>query len=496
MDLNLLAFLGTLAVLIIITLTVTILSKLKLVPPSRLAVIHGKRDKGRGFKAIRGGRVFILPLINRFNTMDLTPQTNTVVVESAIAKGIVPLTVRATVSFAVAKSERGWINAVKRILHLTTDWMELQAIATSIIEGHLRDSIAAMTPEEVMSHKERLIQNMIMVCKSDLEGIGLEITTMNIADVDDHRLDGVEEPDLYIALLKRVQTANAESQSREAKAEAIAASSEEQEARRAEVAMQELRNEYARLEADTKVRVAEENQRLAVGVQEASRNAESEVAGVQAQIEAEKQKVEMVKAQLEANMIIPANATRQQLIENAHAQVAIVRGETQSELNQMARTIQILQDGGEQGVTAYMIDKFGEIVNSFADTMDLFPVDEITVISGRPQQEGPISAVHPSAIDTDMNRRISQVLGAAGNTVTQKQTAAPIEVNIEAAELPPPVVAQRTAPKPRPSSQRASRPATRAFSSPATSESGYTYSGGAELPPPDIVIEDLADLEP
>jgi len=406
-------FLATLLVLIILTLIFNIVSKLKLVPPSQLAVVHGK---GRGFRMYRGGRVFILPLINRFNTMDLTPQTNTAVVESAIAKGIVPLTVRATVSFAVAKSERGLVNAVKRILHLTTDWEELQAIAISIIEGHLRDSIAAMTPEEVMSHKERLIQNMIMVCKSDLEGIGLEITTMNIADVDDHRLDGVEEPDLYIALLKRVQTANAESQSREAKAGAIAESSEQQEARRAEVSIQSLQNEKARIEADTRVLVAEENQRRAVGIQEATSNAESEVAGVQARIEAEKQRVEMVKAQLKANMIIPASATRQKLIENAQANVSMIRGETQSELDQMARTIQILKDGGDQGVNAYIIEKFGSIVDQFAGTMDLFPVDEITVISGRPAQDGPISAVHPSAIDTDMNRRIADVLGAASST--------------------------------------------------------------------------------
>jgi len=406
-------FLATLLVLIILTLIFNIVSKLKLVPPSQLAVVHGK---GRGFRMYRGGRVFILPLINRFNTMDLTPQTNTAVVESAIAKGIVPLTVRATVSFAVAKSERGLVNAVKRILHLTTDWEELQAIAISIIEGHLRDSIAAMTPEEVMSHKERLIQNMIMVCKSDLEGIGLEITTMNIADVDDHRLDGVEEPDLYIALLKRVQTANAESQSREAKAGAIAESSEQQEARRAEVSIQSLQNEKARIEADTRVLVAEENQRRAVGIQEATSNAESEVAGVQARIEAEKQRVEMVKAQLKANMIIPASATRQKLIENAQANVSMIRGETQSELDQMARTIQILKDGGDQGINAYIIEKFGSIVDQFAGTMDLFPVDEITVITGRPAQDGPISAVHPSAIDTDMNRRIADVLGAASST--------------------------------------------------------------------------------
>jgi len=123
-------FLLTLLFLIGLTLAIQVLTKMKLVPPSRLAVVHGK---GGSFRTFRGGRVFVLPLINRFDTMDLTPQTTTVVVESAIAKGIVPLTVKATVSFAVAKSERGIINAVKRILHMTHDWRDLQAIATSII---------------------------------------------------------------------------------------------------------------------------------------------------------------------------------------------------------------------------------------------------------------------------------------------------------------------------------------------------------------------------
>lgn len=405
------AFLVTLGLLIVLTLVLQVIMKMKLVPPSRLAVVHGK---GGGFRTYRGGRVFVLPLINRFSTMDLTPQTTTVVVESAIAKGIVPLTVKATVSFAVAKSERGLINAVKRILHMTADWTELRDIATSIIEGHLRDSIAAMTPEEVMSHKDRLIQNMIRVCKSDLEGIGLEITTMNIADVDDHRLEGVKEPDLYIALLKRVQTANAETQSREAKAMARATAKEQEEERRAEVTVRDLENERQNIESKTKVQLAQERQRGAVDVQEATRNAESEVAGVRAQIEAEKQRIEMVKAQLQANTLVPAQAAKQKMIEYALGQAAGIRGQAQAELTQLARTIAILQSGGEQGITAYMIEKFGDMIEPFAQTMGLFPVEHVTVIAGGRQHEGPISAIHPSAVDANLNERIGKLLGAVG----------------------------------------------------------------------------------
>jgi DNA polymerase III gamma/tau subunit len=411
------AFIITLILLIVLTLILQVVTKMKLVPPSRLAVVHGKSGS---FRTYRGGRVFVLPLINRFDSMDLTPQTTTVVVESAIAKGIVPLTVKATVSFAVAKSERGMINAVKRILHLTNNWDELQAIATSIIEGHLRDSIGSMTPEEVMSHKDRLIQSMIKVCKSDLEGIGLEITTMNIADVEDHRLDGVKEPDLYIALLKRIQTANAQSQSREAQATARATAKEQEEARRAEVSIRALDNERQKIEAQTNVRIAQEKQRGAVGMQEATRNAESEVAGVKAQIEAEKQRIEMVKAQLEASTIVPTQAAKQKRIEEAKGEAATIRGQAQAELEQLTHTIAILQAGGSQGLTAYTIEKFGEVVEAFAQTMNLFPVEHISVIAGRREQEGPISAIHPNAIDANLNERIAQILGGVAQATSSR----------------------------------------------------------------------------
>ncbi len=412
-----LVFIITLILLIILTLVLQVITKMKLVPPSRLAVVHGK---GGSFRTYRGGRVFVLPLINRFDTMDLTPQTTTVVVESAIARGIVPLTVKATVSFAVAKSERGMINAVKRILHLTNNWDELQTIATSIIEGHLRDSIANMTPEEVMSHKDRLIQNMIKVCKSDLEGIGLEITTMNIADVEDHRLEGVKEPDLYIALLKRVQTANAQCQSREAQAMARATAKEQEEERRAEVTIRALENERQKIEAQTNVRIAQEKQRGAVGVQEAARNAESEVAGVKAQIEAEKQRIEMIRAQLQAQKIVPAQAARQKRIEEARAEAAAIRGQAQAELDMLAQTIAILQEGGSQGLTAYTIEKFAPLVEAFAQTMNLFPVQHISVIAGRRAPEGPISAIHPNAVDAKLNEWLAQILGRVAQTAAAR----------------------------------------------------------------------------
>lgn len=414
-------FAGTFVAIIGLTLVYQLLTKLKNIPPSQLAVVHGRRGpEGQGFSAARGGRVWIWPLINRFSTMDLTPKTTTVAVESAIAKGIVPLVVKATVSFGVATSRLGVMNAVKRILFMTMDWDNLIQIANSIIEGHLRDSLAQMTPEEVMSQKERLVQRMIQVCKGDLEGIGLEITTMNIADVDDHRFEGVTEPDLYIALLKRVQTANAETQSRTAKADAKAASTEQEEARRAEVEVRKAENEKEELKANTKLRVAQERQRAAVGIEEAQRGADARVAGIKKQIEAEKEQIAMLEAQFQAEIVTPAEAQREKQVVTAQAQAATLRARADAELNQLERTIDIIKTAGKDGITGYMIDKFDEMVEAFASTMDLFPAKQVTVVSGQASQ-GPISAIHPGALDLERNKQIEATLAAAAQAAVKRE---------------------------------------------------------------------------
>ena len=397
-------FVGVLLVLIVLTLIYQLISKLIIVGANELAVVSGKgRD---GFTTLRGGRVFVWPLIHRFFKMDVRPQTTSVRVESAIAAGIVPLTVEATVSFAIASSAKGLRNAIRRILLMTTNWNELTAIATSIIEGHLRDSIATMTPEEVMTDKDVLVQNMIRVCKVDLEGIGLEITTMNIADVDDHRLDGVDDPELYIALLKRIQAANAETQSREAQALAQAAAKEAAEARRAEVATRELENDRESLLSATRVNVATERQRAAIGVQKATRDAEAQVAGIQAQIEAERQRIEMLRAKYQADTLIPAEAEKERRILEAQKDMAELRGESQAEIDQLQHTMDIIQKGGDAALQAYIIENFEHFIRPFAQTLSLFKAKHTTVMTGAGATHTPLSAIHPHPIEEEKAKLI------------------------------------------------------------------------------------------
>ncbi len=400
------------------TALLQLLSKLRIVGGNELGILSGARN-GRGFSTISGGRVFVMPIIHRFSKIDLTPHTIEVMVDSAIASGVVPLNVKATVSFAIASNETGRNRAVTRIMGLANTPDVLQTTASSIIEGHLRDAIASMTPEQVMQDKDTLVARMINVCKTDLENIGLEITTMNIADVDDHRLAGVEEPDLYIALLKRIQTANALTQARQAKANADAFAAEAREERRADVEVRSQENAYENLVAQTRVKVAAEKQRRAVGIEKARQSAAAQVAGVKAQIEAERQRIEMLRAKLEAEVLTPAAAAQQQKVLQAQAQAATILGAGQGELEQVRAALDIVRRGGAEGTRTWLIDNFEKLIVPFAETLDLFPVGNLSIITGAEGRHEPISAVHPHAIDLEKNRLLEGALGEAMGLVDE-----------------------------------------------------------------------------
>ena len=407
--------------LVALAVIIQLITNMKIVGGNELGVVSGAQSK-KGFRTFSGGRAFVIPLLQRFSRIDLTPITIEVAVDSAIAAGIVPLNVKATVSFAIASNELGRSHAVTRISAIASDREKLMKVASDIIEGHLRDSIASMTPEQVMKDKDILVAKMINACKDDLENIGLEITTMNIADVDDHRLPGVEEPDLYIALLKRIQSVAAETKARQAQAEAKAASAEQSEARRAETEVKSLLNELESLKASTRVAVKQETQRMAVGVEEAGRDSAARVAGIKAEIEAEKQNVEMLKSRYQAQIATPAEAEADKMVLEAQADAVRLTSKAKSELEQLAVTLETLSKSGPEARRTWIIDNFERVFTPFAETLGMMPAAKVSVITGSHGSDGaPLSAIQPSALSLARNDLVAGALAGLAPAAPEKK---------------------------------------------------------------------------
>ncbi len=402
-------FIIALGSLVGVAVLIQLVANMKIVGGNELGVVSGSGGR-KGFRTLSGGRAFIIPLLQKFHKIDLTPMTIEVVVDSAIAAGIVPLNVKATVSFAIASNESGRAHAVTRISSIAANREGLMRVASDIIEGHLRDSIASMTPEQVMKDKDILVAKMINVCKGDLENIGLGITTMNIADVDDHRLPGVAEPDLYIALLKRVQSVAAETNARQAQAEARAASAEQAEARRAETEVKSLENELEALRAETRVRVKQATQLMTVGVEEASRGATARVAGIRGEIEAERRKNEMLERKYKAEIATPALARREKMVLDAKAQAALMAAKAKAELDQAGVALERLAEAGPGADRAWIIDNFDRLISPFAETIGMVGADSVSVISGSGGDRPPLSAVTPDALALARNEMIAGAL--------------------------------------------------------------------------------------
>lgn len=407
--------------LVVLTLGFQFLRNFKVVGANQVAIVAGKGAEG--YRTYHGGRVVVWPLINKRYDLDLRPSTTTIEVQASISKGMVPLDVTSTVSFAISSSGKILQNAIRRILSIAQDREQLIEVTSSIIEGHLRDSIATMTPEQVMRDKDQLVRNMIRVCKDDLEAIGLEVTTMNIADVEDHRLQGMGDGELFIGLLNRTQSASAKSQARVSQAEAHATSREQSEARRGEVECRKRDNQRESLVTRTSADVANQNQRSAVGTERALRDGAANEAGVRAQIEAEKQRIEYLTAQYQAEIVTPAHGQSARRRLEAEQEAFEIRGVAEAELEQLEKTIEILNEGGASALEAYLIDNFESFIKPFADTLNLFPADRVSVITGASGEHAPISAVDPHPIELQKANLLRGAFGEAGAAEHYRQQA-------------------------------------------------------------------------
>ena len=139
---------------------------------------------------------------------------------------------------------------------------------------------------------------MIDVYKSDLEGIGLGITTMNIADVGGHKRQGVEKDFLYIDLFK-----------------------EQEEKRRAEVKIRELDSECQNIEgAKSRLHRKTNVVLLIQSKQPATQNQKLQVSKPKSKAEA--QRIEMVRAKCETDIIVPNWSRTGKMIQQAPAKVA------------------------------------------------------------------------------------------------------------------------------------------------------------------------------
>jgi hypothetical protein len=86
----------------------------------------------------------------------------------------------------------------------------------------------------------------------------------------------------------------------------------------------------------------------------------------------------------------------------------------------LEKTLAIIGESGDDGNQGYLLENFERLIAPFAETLEFFPVERLSVITGAEGEHRPISAIHPNAIEMEKNN----LLGGIMSEVLRRQAEA------------------------------------------------------------------------
>ena len=151
-------------------------------------VIYGKvgtdkNGQAKSAKCIHGGAAFIVPIIQSFQYLDLTPISINVDLKNALSKQNIRVDVPSRFTVGISTEPGIMQNAAERLLGLKM--MEIQELAKDIIFGQLRLVIATMEIEEINTDRDKFLVAVSNNVEIELKKIGLRLINVNVTDIND-----------------------------------------------------------------------------------------------------------------------------------------------------------------------------------------------------------------------------------------------------------------------------------------------------------------------
>jgi flotillin len=300
------------------------------VGPNEVLIVSGRQHRvtgtdgriaTRGFRVVKGGGTFIIPVVEKADVLSLELLTIDVQTPEVYTSKGVPVKVDGVAQIKVKGDDVSIATASEQFLSKGTE--EIKSIAMQTLEGHLRAILGTMTVEEIYQNRDAFASKVQEVAAGDMANMGLTIVSFTIRDIRDTQgyLDALGKP--RIAQVKRdAQIAQAEAD-RDAAIRTAQASQAGQEARfAADSKIAEAKRDYemnlAGYNASVNQKKAESE--LAYDLQKFKTNQlvkaeEMQVAIVEKakQIELQQQEILRRQRELEATVQRPADAERYKL---------------------------------------------------------------------------------------------------------------------------------------------------------------------------------------
>ena len=306
---------------------VTWLSRYTKVGPNQVLVVSGRNHKfieqdgtigKRGFRVVKGGGTFVLPVIEKVDILSLELLTIDVQTPEVYTSKGVPVRVDGVAQIKVKGDDISIATAAEQFLSKATD--EIKNIATQTLEGHLRAILGTMTVEDIYQNRDAFASKVQEVAAGDMANMGLSIVSFTIRDIRDGQgyLEALGKP--RIAQVKRdaqiaqaeadrdamIRSAQATQAGQEAKFVADSKIAEAQRDYQSNVAQYQAAVNQKKAEAD----LAYDLQKFKTGQLVKAEEVQVSIIEKQKQIELQQQEILRKQRELEATVQKPADAER------------------------------------------------------------------------------------------------------------------------------------------------------------------------------------------
>jgi flotillin len=297
------------------------------VGPNQVLVVSGRKHKlveadgttrEVGFRVVKGGGVFVWPVLEKVDVLSLELLTIDVQTPEVYTSKGVPVKVDGVAQTKVKGDDISIATAAEQFLSKGVE--EIKNIAMQTLEGHLRAILGTMTVEEIYQNRDAFASKVQEVAAGDMANMGLTIVSFTIRDIRDTQgyLDALGKP--RIAQVKRdaiiaqaeadrdsvIRSAQANQAGQEAKFQADTKVAEAQRDYQSNVAQYQATVNVQKAQAD----LAYDLQKYKTGQLVKAEEVQVSIVEKQKQIELQQQEILRKQRELEATVQKPADAER------------------------------------------------------------------------------------------------------------------------------------------------------------------------------------------
>jgi flotillin len=348
---------------------------LKICAPNEMLIFSGRTRElpdgtTIGYRIIKGGRTFQLPIIETVRRMSLETMPIEIELNGALAKGIIPLNVAGMANIKIAGTqEQGSSNAIERFLGKKRE--EIARIAKETLEGSLRGVLATLTPEEANSERLKFAQEVMNQASEDFRKLGLVLDTFKIQSVSDSQR--------YLEAIGRKKNAEVQRDARIAEAESEAEARKVTAAARNEASVAEAEAEMITVEAQNRLRVTMAELEVTSNRAEAAAKVAGEIDKAEHENTLEEVRIDLNKKKYQADVVVPAAAAKEASELSAQGEAAKILEDGKA----TADAVKLMREQWDQGNTKelFLIQLFPEIVDKVSRVVaENLHIEKLTVV--------------------------------------------------------------------------------------------------------------------